>query len=287
MGATISLAPAAAARFDRRPASARSPRRPALSPPKRPAMISMLFSGSDELSGTSIAPKPASTMTEAIASASSGLTPRRMAISGVGVSEIIGRVRLSAPEEEARARRRAAALGEPLRRATSKARDSARPAPLRPATCGSSSGKSRRASAISAPIEKAGEILARVILDELAHQRQAARAEERAEQAGSALRRTAARRATPRQRRPRPFGLAARAKAPASVWSLIAANSSPGHEGLEALDAAPFNDRPFRMRAGQDDQAPAGIRDAQDLHLLAAHHVGLTVFVLVDRPGAR
>src|ERR1700679_1450846 len=46
----------------------------------------MLAKGSGELSGTSMAPKPASTMTAAIESASSGVTPRRMATSGVGQS---------------------------------------------------------------------------------------------------------------------------------------------------------------------------------------------------------
>ena len=49
-------------------------------------MSSMLAKGSGELSGTSMAPKPASTMTAAIESASSGVTPRRMATSGVGAS---------------------------------------------------------------------------------------------------------------------------------------------------------------------------------------------------------
>ena len=44
----------------------------------------MLASGSGELSGTSIAPNPASTMTAATASASAGSTPLRIATSGVG-----------------------------------------------------------------------------------------------------------------------------------------------------------------------------------------------------------
>ncbi len=84
-GATTSLAPAPATR------STSSGERTVPAPtsvlsPKRRAIVSMLFSGSGELSGTSIAPNPASTMTEAIASASLGSIPRRMATSGVGAS---------------------------------------------------------------------------------------------------------------------------------------------------------------------------------------------------------
>ena len=50
----------------------------------------------------------------------------------------------------------------------------------------------------------------------------------------------------------------------------------PGDEGLERDDAIALDPRPFRMRAGQHDQAGAGIGDAEDFRLLAPHHIRLT-----------
>jgi hypothetical protein len=50
-----------------------------------------------------------------------------------------------------------------------------------------------------------------------------------------------------------------------------------GHEGLKGENAAGFDARPFRMRAGQREQtvgAPARAESAEDLRLFAAHNVG-------------
>ena len=58
-----------------------------------------------------------------------------------------------------------------------------------------------------------------------------------------------------------------------------------GHEGLEALNAAVLDDRPFGVRAGQNDEARAGLGEAEDLDLLAAHYVGLAVLVLIRQAG--
>ena len=49
-----------------------------------------------------------------------------------------------------------------------------------------------------------------------------------------------------------------------------------GDEGPERDDAVAVDLRPFRMRAGQHDQAGAGIGDAEDFRLLAPHHIRLT-----------
>src|SRR5882672_4007721 len=55
--------------------------------PKRFASLMMLDRGSGELSGTSIMQNPVSTNAAPISSASPGLTPRRMAISGHRLSQ--------------------------------------------------------------------------------------------------------------------------------------------------------------------------------------------------------
>ena len=48
-----------------------------------------------------------------------------------------------------------------------------------------------------------------------------------------------------------------------------------GDEGPERDDPIALDPRPFRMRAGQHDEARAGIGDAEDFRLLAPDHVRL------------
>ena len=145
----------------------------------------MLARGLGELSGTSMAPKPASTMTAANASASAGVDAaqdRRRAASAPAYS-VTGAPR-PARCEKARARRRAAAPRERRRRAPRTPRGSAGPAPRR-----------RRRAAPRPGIEPApprrfprrsgrpDEISAGVVLIERAHQRESARAEQEAKDA--------------------------------------------------------------------------------------------------------
>src|SRR5271166_2092329 len=77
--------------------------------PQRRLILPMLASGSGELSGTSIAPNPASTMTAATTSTSAGSTPLRIATSGVGASDNLTGAPGRARCEKARGPRRAAA----------------------------------------------------------------------------------------------------------------------------------------------------------------------------------
>ena len=62
-----------------------------------------------------------------------------------------------------------------------------------------------------------------------------------------------------------------------------------GHEGLERRDAAALDLGPFRMRSGQHDepraQVNAQVGDAEDLRLLAPHHVGQPGLVLSRQAG--
>ncbi len=134
--------------------------------------------------------------------------------------------------------------------------------------------------------EKAGEIFTRVVLGELAHERQAAGAKKGGEKPGSFP--AAGRRAAPDAERKGEAGrLPFRVASEGARERVVPDRSEQfaGHECLEALDAASFHDRPFRVRAGQDDQPPARVRDAENLDLFAAHHVGLAIFVLIRQAG--
>ena len=215
---------------------------------------------------------------EATASACPGFTPRRMAISGVGARGIMTGVRLGGRGQGARAPRRETGRRPPPRRGRRTRPDSAPPThwlrrfALRRRKEPPGLGDLRAD-------EEAGEIFARVVFGEAAHEGQAAGAEQGAEEAQAPSPRTAA---APRSRRVRrrrraASSFAARAKAPASVWSLIAAKSSP------VTNVRKRSTRPFSTIAhlecepGRTIRRRAGIRDAQDFDLLAAHHVGLSV----------
>jgi hypothetical protein len=53
-----------------------------------------------------------------------------------------------------------------------------------------------------------------------------------------------------------------------------------GDERSDAQHAALLHRRPLRVRTGQDDEPRADFRHAEDLHLLAAHDVGLPRLVV-------
>ena len=58
-----------------------------------------------------------------------------------------------------------------------------------------------------------------------------------------------------------------------------------GDEGLERNDAVAVDLRPFRMRAGQHDQAGARVGDAEDFGFLAPHHIRLRGFIDIGQAG--
>ena len=58
----------------------------------------------------------------------------------------------------------------------------------------------------------------------------------------------------------------------------------PGDEGLERDDALALDPRPFRMRAGQHNEARAGIGDAKDFRLLAPHHIRQSGVIDIGQP---
>ena len=244
-------------------------------------MISMLASGSGELSGTSMAPKPASTMTAAIESASSGVTPRRMATSGVGASV---KRHSSPPSRAMRKSPRAAARGGAARAETPSACERGKIA-LDQRLC----ARDMRLLARKEPPrladfradQEAGEIFAASSSGEAAHKRQRSRAKQEAEQAGlsfAARRRSAAANAE-RERLSRALGGRGPGEGAGDRMVPQRREQFAGDEGLERDDAIALDPRPFRMRAGQHDQAGAGIGDAEDFRFLAPHHIRLCGFI--------
>src|SRR4051794_12775710 len=248
------------------------------------ASLAMLANGSGELSGTSIRLKPASTSVVPTASASSGTRPRRMATSGRAskAASKASRVGIAGPQEA-----RGAGEGEEAERGTVgraglggeaevagglEIEGSERAAAEHDHGLGPL--RSRGGSELGAD-QEAAEVGGERRLRQVAREPQGACAEKVVEEAAGTGR--AARRLVEapaegaRVGRPLAHQAAEDAVAAQHVVDLA------GHVGGEGRDAAAPDLRPFAVCAGEDETAvarAARAQLAQDLGLLAAHHVG-------------